>query len=37
MPPMNDGLIGFFAIGMVINLIVLTAFAVWAVKQWNKK
>ena len=27
---------GFFAIGIVINLALLAAFFVWAVKQWKK-
>ena len=27
----------FFAIGMVINVLLVTAFLVWAVGQWRKK
>ena len=27
----------FFAIGMVINVLMVTAFLVWAVGQWRKK
>jgi hypothetical protein len=30
-PPM-----AFFAIGIAINLALLTAFALWAVRQWKK-
>jgi len=33
----NKDLSAFFAIGMVINLIILVAFFVWAYKQWKKK
>ena len=29
-------LVGFFAIGVAINLIMITAFFVWAVKQWKQ-
>jgi len=27
----------FFAIGMIINVLMVTAFLVWAVGQWRKK
>ena len=26
----------FFGIGLVINLLVITAYFIWAYKQWNK-
>ena len=43
-PPANVGeerekdteLVGFFAIGVAINLIMITAFFIWAVKQWKQ-
>jgi len=28
--------IGFFAVGAVINIVMLTAFLIWAYKQWGK-
>jgi len=30
-------LYGFFAIGLVINVVMLIAFFIWAYRQWNKK
>ena len=30
-------LAGFFAIGMVVNLVLITAYFIWAYKQWGKK
>ena len=30
-------LAGFFAIGMVVNLALITAYFIWAYKQWGKK
>ena len=27
----------FFAIGMVINVLMVTAFLIWAIGQWRKK
>lgn len=30
-------LAGFFAIGMVINVVLITAYFIWAYKQWGKK
>jgi len=33
----DKDLSAFFITGMVINLIILIAFFVWAYKQWNKK
>ena len=33
----GTGLMPFFAVGMVINIVMLGAFFVWAVKQWKKK
>lgn len=32
----NTELVGFFAIGVVINLIMVTAFFIWAFKQWKQ-
>lgn len=31
----NDSMIGFFVVGAVINIIVISAFIYWAYKQWN--
>ena len=28
--------IGFFAIGIVVNLVLITAYFIWAYKQWKK-
>ncbi|MCP4187445.1 MAG: hypothetical protein GY763_07570 [Gammaproteobacteria bacterium] len=34
----HDGLVtGFFAVGMVINILLITAYFIWAIKQWGKK
>lgn len=36
-PPVNEGApIGFFAIGIGINLILLAAYFIWALRQWKK-
>ena len=36
-PAPNEGApIGFFAIGLVINLVLLGAYLVWAWRQWKK-
>jgi len=32
----KDPMVGFFAIGLVINLVMITAFFIWARKQWKK-
>jgi len=32
----DDSLIVFFGIGLVINLLVITAYFIWAYKQWGK-
>ncbi|MDH5356700.1 MAG: hypothetical protein OEY09_19835 [Gammaproteobacteria bacterium] len=32
----NDLTIGFFAIGMAINIIMITAYFIWAYRQWGK-
>ncbi len=32
----ND-LSAFFAIGMIVNIVILIAFFIWAFNQWNKK
>ena len=31
-----DGLITFFAVGFVINIVMITAYFFWAYKQWGK-
>jgi len=33
----GDGRAGFWIIGILINLSVLTLFLVWAVREWRKK
>ncbi|MCP4487241.1 MAG: hypothetical protein GY820_07975 [Gammaproteobacteria bacterium] len=34
----QDSLVtGFFAVGMVINIIMIIAYFTWAIKQWGKK
>jgi len=34
----SDSLVtGFFAIGMVINILLVTAYLIWACKHWGKK
>ena len=33
----HEDLTVFFAIGMVINVLLVTAYLVWAVRQWRKK
>jgi len=35
-PEQKDPLIVFFGIGIVINLVLITAYFIWAYKQWNK-
>ena len=37
--PVQQGehLYGFFAIGMIVNVVMLLAFFIWAYRQWNKK
>jgi hypothetical protein len=37
--PVQQGehLYGFFAIGLIINVVMLIAFFIWAYRQWNKK
>ena len=37
MPADDSGLMGFFVVGMVVNVILLTAFFIWAFIQWKKK
>ena len=34
--PRHEAPVGFFAIGIVINLVLLAAFFVWAYRQWKK-
>ncbi len=33
----DDGRTGFWVIGMVVNLTVLTAFILWATKEWRRR
>jgi heme/copper-type cytochrome/quinol oxidase subunit 2 len=35
-PEADDSLIVFFGIGIVINLVMITAYFIWAYKQWKK-
>jgi heme/copper-type cytochrome/quinol oxidase subunit 2 len=35
-PEQNDSMIVFFGIGMVINVVMITAYFIWAYKQWKK-
>ena len=35
-PEQNDSMIGFFGIGVVINVVMITAYFIWAYKQWKK-
>lgn len=35
-PAGHEAPIGFFAVGMVINLALITAYLIWALKQWKK-
>jgi cytochrome bd-type quinol oxidase subunit 2 len=32
----NHPMLGFFGIGVVINLVMITAYFIWAYKQWKK-
>ena len=32
----REDLTSFFAVGIVINIVMVTAYFVWAYKQWNK-
>ncbi|MDA3870235.1 MAG: hypothetical protein PF589_09910 [Gammaproteobacteria bacterium] len=32
----GGGLMVFFGIGMVINIVMILAFFIWAIKQWRK-
>ena len=32
----REDLTTFFAVGVVINLVMITAYFIWAYKQWNK-
>ena len=32
----EDATMAFFAVGMVINLVMITAYFIWAFKQWKK-
>lgn len=34
--PEHEAPIGFFAIGLVVNLVLITAYFIWAYKQWKK-
>ncbi len=35
-PQGHEAPLGFFAIGVVINLVLITAYFIWAYKQWKK-
>jgi len=36
-PTMNEGApIGFFAIGLAVNVILIVAYIVWAIRNWKK-
>ncbi|RLC59400.1 MAG: hypothetical protein DRI30_00595 [Chloroflexi bacterium] len=35
-PAGHEAPIGFFAIGLVINLALIAAYLIWAIKQWKK-
>ncbi|MCP3867347.1 MAG: hypothetical protein GY703_04460 [Gammaproteobacteria bacterium] len=35
-PPKKRDLTGFWVIGAIINIVVLSVFGVWAVRQWKK-
>jgi len=32
----NHPMLGFFGIGVVINVVMITAYFIWAYKQWKK-
>jgi hypothetical protein len=32
----GDATLAFFAVGMVINLVMITAYFIWAFRQWKK-
>ena len=32
----GDATMGFFAVGIVINLVMITAYFIWAFRQWKK-
>jgi len=32
----DDSMVVFFGIGVVINLVMITAYFIWAYKQWKK-
>jgi hypothetical protein len=33
----GDSLVGFFAIGVVINIALVAAYFIWAYRQWKRK
>ena len=33
----GDLTFAFYAVGIVINLVMIAAYFIWAFKQWNKK
>jgi len=36
-PTINEGApIGFFAIGIGVNLVLIVAYFIWAMRQWKK-
>jgi hypothetical protein len=36
-PEQGHPMIGFFGIGVAINLALITAYFIWAYKQWKRK
>jgi hypothetical protein len=32
----KDSMTGFFAVGMIINIVMIIAFFIWACRQWGK-
>jgi len=34
--PQHEPSMGFFTIGIVINVVLITAYFIWAYKQWKK-
>ena len=35
-PGATEPLTIFFAVGIVVNLVLITAFVLWAIRQWKK-
>ncbi|MDH3390159.1 MAG: hypothetical protein OEN02_19915 [Gammaproteobacteria bacterium] len=34
--PQQDSMIGFFGIGLALNLVLVAAYGVWAYRQWKQ-